>query len=53
MGINRTMLVMLAVLLLVAAGTFAARAAWEHVPSASAQEDLYDCADFPSQAEAK
>ena len=40
--------------LLLVAGTFAAWSAWEHVlPSASAQEDLYDCTDFPSQAEAE
>lgn len=51
MGINQTALLTVAVLLLTA-GTFAARAAWEHVPSASAQEDL-DCASFSSQEEAQ
>ena len=51
MFINRTLLLALAVLLL-AAGTFAARAAWEHLPSASAQEDL-DCANFVTQEEAQ
>ncbi len=36
------------------AGTFAARMAWEALPSASAQEgDLYDCANFATQEEAQ
>ena len=51
MGINRTLLAALAVLLL-AAMAFSARMAWEFVPSAFAQEDL-DCADFATQEEAQ
>ena len=53
MSTNRTSLAVLAALLLLVAGTFAARAAWEHVPTtAFAQEDL-DCANFVTQAEAQ
>ncbi len=53
MGIDRAALLALAALLL-ATGTFAARAAWESVPSASAQEeDLYDCTDFTYQEDAQ
>ncbi len=51
MGINRTALVVLAVLMM-AAGAFVARMTWELVPRASAQEDL-DCSDFDSQAAAQ
>ena len=48
MSIDRTLLLALAVLV-IAAGTFATRMAWEFVPSASAQEeDPFDCADFSS-----
>jgi hypothetical protein len=50
-GINRTALVVLAVLVM-AAGAFVARMTWEFVPRASAQEDL-DCSDFDSQAAAQ
>jgi hypothetical protein len=51
-GINRTVLLVLA-LLMIAAGTFAARMTWEFVPRASAQEDL-DCEeDFTYQEDAQ
>ena len=50
MSINRCALLALAVMLLVA-GTFAARAAWEHVPSAFAQD--LDCSNFITQEEAQ
>jgi hypothetical protein len=50
-GINRTALVVLAVLV-TAAGAFVARMTWEFVPRASAQVDL-DCSDFDSQAAAQ
>ena len=51
MGINRTTLFVLAVLMM-AAGAFAARMTWEFVPRASAQVDL-NCDDFPDQASAQ
>ena len=47
---NRSMLLALAVMLL-AAGTFAARAAWERAPSAFAQD--LDCSNFITQEEAQ
>ena len=47
-----TMLAVLAAVLLVA-GVFAARAAWEAVPPALAQGGDLDCADFASQEEAQ
>jgi len=50
-GLNRTALLVLAVLMM-AAGAFVARMTWEFVPRASAQEDL-DCSDFDSQAAAQ
>ena len=52
MGINRTALLALAVLMM-AAGAFVARMTWESVPSALAQEDLYDCPDFDYQEDAQ
>jgi hypothetical protein len=50
-SINRTVLLVLAVLLL-GATAFAARMAWEFTPDAFAQDDL-DCADFATQEEAQ
>jgi hypothetical protein len=44
-------LVVLAALML--AGAFVARMTWDSVPSASAQEDLYDCPDFEYQEDAQ
>jgi hypothetical protein len=51
-GLNRTALVALAVLMM-AAGAFVARMTWELVPRASAQEEGLDCDDFASQAQAQ
>lgn len=44
----------LAMTVLLVSAVFAARAAWEHYPVASAQDgDLFDCDDFASQADAQ
>jgi hypothetical protein len=51
-GLNRTALLVLAVLMM-AAGAFVARMTWEFVPRASAQEEDLDCSDFDSQAAAQ
>ena len=52
MGLERTALVVLAVLMM-AAGAFVARMTWEFVPPASAQDDLFDCDDFTYQEDAQ
>ena len=51
-GLDRTALVVLAVLMM-AAGALVAHMTWDSVPSAYAQEDLYDCPDFEYQEDAQ
>jgi hypothetical protein len=52
--VTRGIWIVALVLLLSIAATFAGRAAWEGMPSASAQsDDLYDCQDFDTQEEAQ
>ena len=52
MSKSRTALLAAAILML-AAVAFSARMAWEALPAASAQEDLYNCDDFATQEEAQ